>query len=469
MHRKDLIALSILALGVGAAGGWYAGRKDAPIPVMTATPGPSGSPSAPSTPSVPPAANKTYTDLLGEGEREHRAQRYEAAIATYGQAIRSDPQRAEAFIGRGKTYLQLVDGKRAHDDFLAATGIVPGDDEAKNLTIAALILQGRFDEAASKARETTGATAVYFRAALECSAGVFERCRTEVGALAKSSPPQDVLRKAQRIIDAFRQFDLFSDGEDAHRRTLVAEALADNGEFALAERLLANVVAQSKDYRDAWILLGYSRYNLRKYDAALDALKRAQGLDQKKPETAYYTGLTYLKTGKRSEAIDYLRRALDYGSTARLDIQKYLADTYVEMQDYDNALKYYLDIISEGASRDITSYVRPMWVYIEIKKQPERALTLGQKAFEKYPNTAMGSNLLGWAQLAYGNLIEAEKNLAQALRIDPNLQAAYLNFGDLYLQQGKIAEAKRSYKNAYDLDPRGSIGTLAGTKYNALP
>ncbi len=469
MQRKELIVLSVLALSVGAAGGWYAGRKDAPVPVMTAKPVPTTSPSSEASPTLSPVTNKTYTDLMAEGDAERKAGRYEAAVGTYSRAIASEPKRTEAFIGRGQAYLQIVEGKKAYDDFLTASGIAPQDAEAKDLILQALVVQGRFDEAGTKAKETNGPIATYYRLALECSAGAFDSCRAGVGTLVKSNPPQDVQRKAQRIVDAFKQFDLFSDGEDAHRRTLVAEALADNADFALSERLLANVVAQAKDYRDAWILLGYSRYNLRKYDAALDALKRAQALDQKKPETAYYTGLTYLKMGKRAEAVDHLRRALDYGSTARLDIQKYLADTYVEMEDYDNALKYYLDIVNEGVSRDVTAYVRPMWVYIEIKKQPEKAVGLAQKAFDKFPNTAMGSNLLGWAQLAYGDLAEAEKNLSQALRIDPNLQAAYLNFGDLYVQQGKVAEAKRSYKQAYDLDPGGSIGTLAGTKYNSLP
>ncbi len=469
MQRKELIVLSVLALSVGAAGGWYAGRKDAPVPVMTATPVPTTGPSSGSSPATPLAANKTYTDLVAEGDAQRKAGRYEAALLSYGKAIDSEPKRGEAFLGRGQAFLQTMDGGKAYDDFLTAAGITPDDTEAKTFLIPALILQGKFDEAAVKTKETSGPVATYYRAALQCSGGAFDPCRAEAGNLAKSNPPQEVRQKAQRIVEAFKQFDLFSDGEDAHRRTLVAEALADNGDFALSERLLANVVTQAKDYRDAWILLGYSRYNLRKYDATLDALKRAQALDQKKPETAYYTGLTYLKTGKRSEAVDYLRRALDYGSTARLDIQKYLADTYVEMEDYDNALKYYLDIVNEGVSRDVTAYVRPMWVYIEIKKQPEKAVGLAQKAFDKFPNTAMGSNLLGWAQLAYGDLTEAEKNLSQALRLDPNLQAAYLNFGDLYIQQGKVAEAKRSYKQAYDLDPGGSIGTLAGNKYNSLP
>lgn len=468
MQRKELIVLSILALGAGSAGGWYVGRnKAAPIPVMTASPTPAVRTTG--TPSLPTAKDKTYTDLIGDGERARKEGRYNDADHAYGQAIAMEPGRIDAYLGRGKTYLLLSQGDKARDDFLTAASISPDDIEAKSLLPQALILQGKFDEAARDLQTGTDPASGYYRIALQCSTGTFDPCRSAMGNLAKPDVPADVRRKAQRIVEAFKKFDLFSDGEDAHRKTLVAEALADNGDYALAERLLSGVVAQANTYRDAWILLGYSRYNLRKYDSALDALSRAQGLDQDNPQTAYYTGLCYLKTGKRQEAIDYLRRALDRGSTARLDIQKYLADTSVELKDYDAALGYYLDIVNEGKSRDVTAYVRPMWVYIEIKKQPEKAVALAQKAFDAYPGTAMGSNLLGWAQLAYGDLTEAERNLSQALRLDPNLQAAYLNFGDLYVQQGRVAEAKKAYKQAYDLDPSASIGVLAGTKYNSLP
>lgn len=469
MHRKEFIILSVLALLAGSAGGWYLGHdKSPPIPIISSSP----TASASATPTVTPAIEKSaksYTDLVSQADAQRKNGGFEAAVRVYDRAIALDGKRTEAYLGRGQAYLALAEGSKATEDFGTANSLSPNDPEAQTLLIAALSIQGKFDEAMRKTSEVSGPGAAYYHAVLQCSTGAFDTCRSEATALVKSDPPQDIKQKAQRVVEAFKQFDLFSDGEDAHRRTLVAEAMADNGDYALSERLLGNVVANAKDYRDAWILLGYARYNLHKYDAALDALQRAQGLDQKKPETAYYTGLCYVKKGMREQAIDYLRRALDYGSTARLDIQKYLADTYVDIGDYDSALTYYLAIVNEGKSHDITAFIRPMWVYIEVKKQPEKALALAQQAVQKYPNTAMASNLLGWAQLAYGDLSNAEKNLMDALSHDPNLQAAYLNLGDLRTQQGRLVEAKKAYHLSYDIDPDSSIGTLAGTKYNALP
>jgi tetratricopeptide (TPR) repeat protein len=64
---------------------------------------------APSRSGEPPGA---YNEAL----KLHRAGKLKEAVAAYDKAIKADPRRAEAFVGRGEAYAKLGQPERAIKD-----------------------------------------------------------------------------------------------------------------------------------------------------------------------------------------------------------------------------------------------------------------------------------------------------------------------------------------------------------------
>ena len=80
----------------------------------------------------------------------------------------------------------------------------------------------------------------------------------------------------------------------------------------------------------------------------------------------------------------------------------------------------------------------------------------------------MSYNLVGWTYIALNDYEKAQENLSQALSINKNFDAAWLNLGWMYEKQGKTSLAKASYKKAYGLGKGGSIGNLAAIRFSKL-
>ncbi|MCP3930825.1 MAG: tetratricopeptide repeat protein [Bacteroidetes bacterium] len=70
----------------------------------------------------------------------------------------------------------------------------------------------------------------------------------------------------------------------------------------------------------------------------------------------YYAGLSYLHLGQYSAALDYLK---DYKPSGQvIPIMKYgaIGDAYSELNELDNAMKFYKKAINEGENETITAY-----------------------------------------------------------------------------------------------------------------
>ena len=113
-------------------------------------------------------------------------------------------------------------------------------------------------------------------------------------------------------------------------------------------------------------------------------------------------------------------------------------------------------------------FVKAIWLNIDKTNDPEKALSLAKKVVENHPQDPMSFNLLGWAQLANGDLQNAEANLQTSLNINPSLDATNLNYGLLYEKKGDVFLAKEFYKKAYLLGRGNAIARRAATSYNKL-
>jgi tetratricopeptide (TPR) repeat protein len=206
---------------------------------------------------------------------------------------------------------------------------------------------------------------------------------------------------------------------------------------------------------------------MEQYYFAQTALEKAYELDTSWPVTQYFLGITHYELGNFTDAIVYLNFAVKNGFEPALVVKRKLADIYLENKEYDKAATAYREAL-ELNQEDVSSFVRPIWLYLDFLNQPQEALKLAELANTSFPNNAMALNLLGWSQIGTGHYSEAKDNLLMALELEPGMAAAYLNLGKLYELTDQKNSALESYKKAYELDQNGSIGRSAVEKYNAL-
>ncbi|MCL4481011.1 MAG: tetratricopeptide repeat protein [Bacteroidetes bacterium] len=137
------------------------------------------------------------------------------------------------------------------------------------------------------------------------------------------------------------------------------------------------------------------------------------------------------------------------------------------MKNYSKSAQSYEEVVTLN-NEDVNYFIRPIWIYLERLNQPARASNLAQKAVNAHPDEAMSYNLLGWSKIGEGKYDEAEILLKKSLELDPNLAAAYLNYGQLYEKKKMFNEAIADYKKAFEMGNGTSISASAADKYNQL-
>lgn len=267
---------------------------------------------------------------------------------------------------------------------------------------------------------------------------------------------------AQKILTVYKNFELARDGKIEFLQTLLAEAFDQAGEYGLAIELAFDALKTQHDYRDAWIVLGHAFLNEQKFFDAEDAFIKAVQLDAGHPTSFFFRGIAKKNLGKINEAISDFEQALKLGWQPKILAKEKLADSYFELKDFEKAFLLYKEIVTTDPS-DIKRFVRPMALAINHLGKPQEATELAKKAYETHPNSAMGHNLLGWAFMANNDLLSAHKHLKEAIERDPELDAAYLNFGQLAEREGDSSQAMKYYKTAVELAQKAGNKSIEET------
>ncbi|MDP2642262.1 MAG: tetratricopeptide repeat protein [Candidatus Peregrinibacteria bacterium] len=272
---------------------------------------------------------------------------------------------------------------------------------------------------------------------------------------------------AQKFVNAFTQFSYYKEGEQIFLETLLAKAMTEAKQFEPAIPLLYDVINQKNDYKDAWIVLGYAYLNTAKYQDSVDALIQALKLDNEKPETLFFLGLSYSFINDADRAIFYLEKAKSYGFAPKEEIEIRLGDLYTMKGEYKKSALLYEKVLASD-TKNLNLYTKAIWVNIEKLKDTNQALILAKKALYERPSEAISFNLVGWALSSKGNLEDAKAYLQKAIELNPKFDAAYLNLGQIYEKENKTSLAKDSYTKAYSLGQGNSVARLAAKKYQDL-
>ena len=369
------------------------------------------------------------------GQAQFHGEKYQSALTALQKAVELDASNQDAHILLGKTMLKLEQTNAA---------------------------QALFDGLTFENIEAT-----YYQGILAAVFGDYDKAIDRFNKVIEIGTQPELAKNAANFLDSMSTNAPAEDPNPMTIKTLVARSLAETEETSLAIPLLYDVLREEPDYRDAWIILGYSYLSQNKFPEAQNALFKAVELDPTKAESRYFLGLSYFGLDDYTSAVIQLELAIESGFEPQVQAHQKLGDAAVLAQNYPKAAEAYEKVLILNSS-DIELFVRPVWLNIEHLNEPDRALELANQAVREHPGNAMAYNLLGWAQISIRDMENAGKNLRYALIIDPKLPAAHYNLGLWNEQQGNLQDAEDEYKQAYTLDPGGPIGNLAAERYNTL-
>lgn len=413
--------------------------------------------------------NKTYSELISHGMLLEKNGFTGLAISDYQQAHLLESKNPDPFIKIGRVHLQNKQFTQAQANFEEALKLDQNNIDSQVYLGRSLLQQRKIEEARvvfSKINSDTQSVK-YYQGIVAGYFGDYENSKKWLKQALELHTTEDLSKKAQNFLNAYQEFDFNQGASKVHLRTLLARSYNQTGEYEMAIPLLFEAIKEQKNYRDAWILMGYAYLNIEKYQDAIEALEQAKKLDPQKSETMFFLGLGYYGKNELQKAAETLEQAKKNGFQPVIQVEQKLADIYMELKQYDKAAKNYESVVLLN-DQNINYYIRPIWLYLEKLNQPQRALNLAERASKNHPTQAMGYNLLGWAQIGADQMDEAEKNLGKALQMDQKLDAAYLNFGKLFEKKGQPQRALAYYVKAHETGLGNSISNIAAERYNII-
>ena len=200
--------------------------------------------------------------------------------------------------------------------------------------------------------------------------------------------------------------------------------------------------------------LAYAYVQLEQYDSAIELYKSALENNPDNEWTAAVAqalaAIYHRIKGNFDAAISMLQNALILTKN-KTDIYLALADIYYDIDDMDEAIKYYTLAVESGY-KDAKAYSRLAMAFWE-KDYIENALEFYNRAIDLEPDYEIAYNNLGVVYFDGLNDIDRAKQCFEAaLRLNENYTMAHFNMARYYeAKQNKISAANE-YQRALDLN-----------------
>jgi tetratricopeptide (TPR) repeat protein len=222
----------------------------------------------------------------------------------------------------------------------------------------------------------------------------------------------------------------------AAARTNLAAGLIHTGNLPDAEEQLKKAVALEPQNFDANHDLGEVYVRLGKLSQAVPFLRQAQRVDESSYENGYDLVLAYLSTGHLSLARNLVSKLLQMKNTAEL--HNLLAEIEEKSGDYVSAVNEY----ESAAHQDPSESNLFDWASeLLIHRTLDPAVTVFQKAVERYPNSPRLMVGLGMALYSRGNYDDAVKALLKGADLNPTDARCYLFLSRAYDSSPSQADA----------------------------
>lgn len=413
--------------------------------------------------------NEKYNQHLQKGDSFKEEGIFELAIKEYQNAQIAFPKSITPLIRIGKIHMKNNDYETAYKNFALAHQKKSDNVEAQINMGKALIAQRNITQATEVFNSISPSTqeTLFYQALLQILNNDHQTAKTFLEEVITLNTNGIITQKAKNFINAYQEFEAFQGSNDAHLKTLLGRAYTQSHEYHLAIPLMFKVIKEKNNYRDAWIILGYSYLKINKPLESIDALTEAYNLDPQKPESTFFLGLAYFKNNDLEKAIEYMELAKKNQFQPQIQVEQKLAEFYSLQEDFQKSAASLEKVLTLNTS-DIGIFTKLVWIHLSKLNQPEKALKVALQSLEAHPQKAMSHNLIGWAYTENNQFKQAQEHLQRALEIDPKLDAAHLNFGILHEKNNDTHNARISYKKAFNLGNGNSISQIAAEKYKQL-
>ena len=198
-------------------------------------------------------------------------------------------------------------------------------------------------------------------------------------------------------------------------------------------------------------LADYAKGDLRQADIAFTAALKADPTDT---ESQQMRGLTLFRLGRPTDAIPLLESSSKNIANSKADPNYVLALCYIDTRRYDDArhafAAQYAFPADSAPAYLITARMLLRREYLPVAQQfAEKSLTLS-------PQLPLAHELLGEIALAGNHLDEAIAQFEQEKASNPLEGIVYDRLGDAYLRSAKYDEAQRNLNEALLLEPNAT-------------
>ena len=399
------------------------------------------------------------------GLAEISAGRFDDAIRHLFVAAALDGWTTARRVALGDAYLGKGDMNSALTQWETALASNPNDDGLLARLANQYEAAGRYADAVNVLNQFTQLRpkdpAVYYRLALLTAATAPEAAASRLALAAGVSP--SLAPATQSLIDAIQSGQ--ATGDRAATFGKVGYALIQLSEWRLAEVALTHAVTLNPQYADAFAYLGLALDRQDK-DGLAD-YETAVKLAPQSPLVQYLLGLHWRRAGNSDTALPYLLAAqkLDPQNPA---IAAEIGGAYASTGDLPNGELW----LSQAVQQDDQN---PEWWLLLAKfymdndyHVSELGLPAARRAVQLAPKSGPAADVLGYALVLSGDLVDGEQTLQQALSLGGDNASTYFHLGVLYQQQKRLPEAEAAYQRALNLDPDGFYGGLALKALGAL-
>lgn len=413
---------------------------------------------------------KTFAENLKEGDSLFLNYYYKSAINEYTQAISKNPNSTEALKRLAEAYIKDNEPALAEETFKKALQITPDSNEIKLGIARSLLNQNETEKAKTIIWElpTEFTPARYYQAIslvlyekYDEANKIFEELNNTENVSAKIKSNSEIFISAKEKIDLYAKDDVL------FAKLIYLYALSLSEEYNSAIPQLFALINEKTNYRDAWIVLGFSYLNAGKYNEAIDALIKARDLDSEKPETMFYLGIAYFANNELEKSIYYLQKAqtLKFKPSDLLELK--LAEVYNARNDFKKAEEKYESLLNNGM-KEIAIFENLINLNLDKLNNPKKAFEIALKLYELYPNDIKTQILLSKIYIQTNNIKYAKTYLNNALTMDQSNAEIYYYMGKVSEAENKQLMAKEYYNTAYILGYYTDIAKKSADRLNII-
>jgi tetratricopeptide (TPR) repeat protein len=269
--------------------------------------------------------------------------------------------------------------------------------------------------------------------------------------LEKAQNSEDIYIKTSsaEIVTALDEFGEYRDGKRDFLATLLGKAYLNIGQVTLSIYKLSAATEMTPEYESAWKLLGVALIAAKQYPEAKEALSKVKANND--PEILYFEGIASFNANDFANSIRAFKQAQKAGYNDDEKINRYLADSYLAEEEYENAQKLYIKLI-QSSPEDISMYEKAIFISLSVLNDTKTAFTIAKKAIAHNSQSHLSHYYIALVAFKKNDFKTARTYITSSFKLNDEYSPAYFLSGELYEITEDNKAANTEYKKIIKLN-----------------